>query len=91
MYEKLYIYCTMYIILYLYVLVCTQFVSLYEKPAETQKSLRQTIVTLSDPFDESVDLWTWYSHNIEDLGPYTERIDLCFEPFFVKEIRRVIE
>ncbi len=24
-------------------------------------------------------------------GPYTERIDLWFEPFFVKEIRRVIE
>jgi hypothetical protein len=35
--------------------------------------------------------WTWHSHHIEDLGPYTERIDLCFEPFFVKEIRRVIE
>ncbi len=25
------------------------------------------------------------------LGPYTETIDLWFEPFFVKEIRRVIE
>jgi hypothetical protein len=25
------------------------------------------------------------------LGPYTERIDLLFELFFVKEIRRVIE
>ncbi len=24
-------------------------------------------------------------------GPYTETIDLCFEPFFVKEIMRVIE
>ncbi len=25
-------------------------------------------------------------------GPYTERVDLCFEkPFFVKEIRHVIE
>jgi len=24
-------------------------------------------------------------------GPYAERIDLCFEPFFVKEIRHVIE
>jgi hypothetical protein len=24
-------------------------------------------------------------------GPYTERTDLWFEPFFVKEIRRVIE
>ncbi len=24
-------------------------------------------------------------------GPYTERINLWFEPFFVKEIRRVIE
>ena len=24
-------------------------------------------------------------------GPYTETIDLCFEPFFVKEIRHVIE
>jgi hypothetical protein len=25
------------------------------------------------------------------LGPYTETIDLCFEPFFVKEIMRLIE
>ncbi len=25
------------------------------------------------------------------LGPYTETIDLCFEPFFVNEILRVIE
>jgi hypothetical protein len=25
------------------------------------------------------------------LGPYTERIDLCFETFFAKEIRRVNE
>ncbi len=25
------------------------------------------------------------------LGPYTERIDLWFEQFFVKEIRHVIE
>jgi hypothetical protein len=25
------------------------------------------------------------------LGPYTETIDLCFQPFFVKEIMRVIE
>jgi hypothetical protein len=24
-------------------------------------------------------------------GPYTETIDLCFEPFFVKEKMRVIE
>ncbi len=24
-------------------------------------------------------------------SPYTETIDLCFEPCFVKEIRRVIE
>ncbi len=24
-------------------------------------------------------------------GPYTETMDLCFEPFFVKEIMRVIE
>jgi hypothetical protein len=24
-------------------------------------------------------------------GPYAERIDLWFEPFFVKDIRRVIE
>jgi hypothetical protein len=24
-------------------------------------------------------------------GPYTETVDLCFEPFFVKEIMRVIE
>jgi hypothetical protein len=27
----------------------------------------------------------------EDQGPYTETIDLWFEPFFVKEIKRVIE
>jgi hypothetical protein len=25
------------------------------------------------------------------LGPYTEAIDICFEPFFVKEIVCVIE
>ncbi len=26
-----------------------------------------------------------------ERGPYTERIDLWFEPFFVKETRRVVE
>ncbi len=31
------------------------------------------------------------THAVSMLGPYTEIIDLSFEPFFVKEIRRVIE
>jgi hypothetical protein len=33
--------------------------------------------------------WQIYLRSL--LGPYAERIDLWFEPFFVKEIRRVIE
>ncbi len=34
-----------------------------------------------------LDLYVTFAH----LGPYTETIDLCFEPFFVIEIMRVIE
>ncbi len=30
-------------------------------------------------------------NSTDSQGPYTETIDLCFEPFFVKEIRRVTE
>ena len=32
-----------------------------------------------------------YLDQVGKLGPYTERINLRFEPFFVKEISRLIE
>jgi hypothetical protein len=32
-------------------------------------------------------LVVWWNNHIFQ-GPYTETIDLCFEPFFVKEIMR---
>jgi hypothetical protein len=34
-------------------------------------------------------LHSYVSYSVQ--GPYTETIDLWFEPFFAKEIRRVIE
>jgi hypothetical protein len=33
----------------------------------------------------------WKGEEGKALSPYTETIDLCFEPFFAKEIKRVID
>jgi hypothetical protein len=59
-----------------------------QRPFSSTSQRTEVILPFSHAFRTNSSRLTAYRNN---MSPYTETIDLCFELFFAKEIRRVFE